>query len=403
MPHAGLTGHRARTFGVEEEFLLVDPGTGQTLPRAELSLNGPDGVPSPDIRPSVGDGPALTLEVKEEQLEAVGPVCSTLGELTSAILAGRSLADDAARSVGARAVALATSPLPVASTLVPSPRYLHMATRFGLTLKEQLTCGFHVHVRVESGDEGVGALNRIRVWLPVLLALSANSPFWQGADSGYASFRYQAWSRWPTSGPTELFGSERAYRAHVGSLLATGVLLDEGMVYFDARLSRTHPTVEVRIADVCMESAHAAAIAAIVRALVERGAQEWADRVPAPQVSAPELRLAAWQASQSGVEGSLLDPLTNTPCPATEAVQALLAHVRPVLAAMGDEEQVTAELARIIAFGSGARRQRQVMMDSQSLSAVVLDAVERTHGSAKPTGRKPRGKARPSALRPGQG
>jgi carboxylate-amine ligase len=373
-----------RTFGVEEEFFLVDPATGQPAPVAELSMR------QAARQQRSRKDPALALEVKEEQLEAVGPVCSTLQELSEAIRLGRTMADEAARTVGARAVALATSPVPAHSTLVPHPRYLNMATRFGLTLREQLTCGFHIHVQVGSGEEGVGVLDRIRVWLPVLLALSANSPFWQGSDTGYASFRYQAWNRWPTAGPCERFGSEREYRRHIQSLLATGVLLDEGMVYFDARLSRNHPTVEVRIADVCMDPAHAAAIAAAVRALVERAAQEWRTGTPAPRPSAAQLRLAAWQASQSGVEGNLVHPVLNTPCPATEAVQALLAYAGPALASTGDEEQVTLELARILATGTGARRQRETMLNSQRLTAVVMDAVDLTHGTARQPHHRPR-------------
>jgi carboxylate-amine ligase len=377
-------GRLQRTSGVEEEFLLVDPATGQPAPVAELSLRRGANRQKP------GSGPALTSAVQQEQIGAVSPVCSTLQELATAIREGRTMADEAARAVGARAVALATSPVAATPTLVPEPRYLEMAARLGLTLKEQFTCGFHVHVSVISGEEGVAVLDRIRVWLPVLLALSANSPFWQGFDSGYASFRYQAWNRWPTAGPCERFGSEREYRRHVQALLATGVLLDEGMVYFDARLSRNHPTIEVRIADVCMEPAHATAIAAIVRALAERAPQEWRARIPAPRLSAAQLRLAAWKASESGVEGTLLHPLLNMPCPATEAVQALLTHVRPALASSGDEEQVTLELARILTSGTGSRRQRGTMMNSQILAAVVADAVDRTHGTAKVPHRRSR-------------
>jgi glutamate---cysteine ligase / carboxylate-amine ligase len=370
------TGGHQRTFGVEEEFLLVDPATGRPVPAAELSLRH-----STKSSPA-GSSPVLALEVKQEQLEVVGPVCSTLQEMTEAIRDGRTMADAAARNVGARAVALATSPLASTPTLVPEQRYLNMAGKFGLTFEEQLTCGFHIHVRITSEEEGVAVLDRIRVWLPVLLALSANSPFWQGRDSGYASFRYQAWNRWPTAGPCERFGSARAYRRHVQSLLSSGVPLDEGMVYFDARLSRNHPTVEVRIADICLEAGHAAVIAAIVRALVERAVQEWQSGVAAPRLSAAELRLAAWKASAAGVEGTLLHPLLNVPCPATEAVQALLTHVRPALAANGDEEQVTLEVARILAYGTGSRRQRRTLENSQSLAAVVMDAVELTHGKA---------------------
>jgi len=377
-------GTLQRTFGVEEEFLLVDPATGHPAPVAELALQyGPD-------RAKPGAGTKLTPEVQQEQLEAVGPVCTTLQEVAAAIRDGRTLADHAARSAGARAVALATSPVAAEPTLVPQPRYLMMAARFGLTLKEQLTCGFHVHVRVNSEQEGVAVLDRIRVWLPVLLALSANSPFWQGHDSGYASFRYQAWNRWPTAGPCERFGSVREYRRHVQTLLATGVLLDEGMVYFDARLSRNHPTVEVRIADVCMDPAHATAIAAIVRALVERAAQEWRSGTPAPRLSAAQLRLAGWKASESGVEGTLLHPLLNLPCPAAEAVQALLTHIRPALAGSGDQEQVALELARILTSGTGARRQRETMANTHSLVTVVADAVDRTHGTTRTPHPRPR-------------
>lgn len=81
-----------------------------------------------------------------------------------------------------------------------------------MTLKKQLTCGLHVHVSVVSDDETVAGLDRIRMWLPMLLALSINSPYWQRTDSGYASFRYQAWRRWPTAGPKSIFGPVDAHR-----------------------------------------------------------------------------------------------------------------------------------------------------------------------------------------------
>src|SRR3954466_955364 len=159
----GSNGRPGRTFGVEEEFLLVDPETGKPVPVAEQALAGAIS------HPYTGRATELTLEVKQEQLEAVSPVCATMQELAAAIDAGRALADAAARSVGARAAALATSPVPATPTLVQRPRYMNMAARFGLTLREQLTCGYHVHVRVNSGEEGVAVLDRIRVWLPVLL------------------------------------------------------------------------------------------------------------------------------------------------------------------------------------------------------------------------------------------
>lgn len=371
-PAVGRRRAEFRTFGVEEEFLLVDEGTAKPVAVAETSL-------ARSAAPGGAGDSMLTLEVKQEQLEAVSPVCSNLGELAAAVARGRARADEAARSTGARAVALATSVGRHSPHTVSSPRYLDMAEQFGLTLKEQLTCGLHTHVSIASPDEGVAVLDRIRVWLPVLLALSANSPYWQGKDTGYESFRYQAWNRWPTAGPCELFGSAAAYHRHIETLLAAGVLLDEGMVYFDARLSRQHPTVEVRIADVCLEAAHTVAIAAVVRALVETAARQWRAGRCAPQVSADHLRLAAWRASRSGVEGELVHPLQLTPCTAEEAVQALLAHIGPALRDYGDDAWVRKELGRILTDGTGSRRQREVMKGSGSRKAVVADAVVRTH------------------------
>ena len=193
----------------------------------------------------------LEFEVKREQIEVVSPPLFTLDELAATIIEGRRAADRAARRVGARAVALATATVRCEPHAVPTPRYDRMRERFGLTLDEQLTCGFHVHVGIESVDEGVAVLDRIRPWLPVLLALSANSPFWQGEDTHFASYRYQAWGRWPTAGPYDRFGSAEGYAAAVEAILDTEVSLDAGMIYFDARLSAHAPTVEVRIADVC--------------------------------------------------------------------------------------------------------------------------------------------------------
>jgi len=141
-----------------------------------------------------------------------------------------------------------------------------MAELFGLTAHEQLTCGCHVHVGISDADEGVAVLDRVGPWLATLLALSANSPFWQGRDSEYASFRYQVWGRWPSSGPAGPFGTSRAYRETIEQMVDSGTLIDPGMVYFDARLSERYPTVEIRIADVCLRAEDAVLVAALARA-----------------------------------------------------------------------------------------------------------------------------------------
>jgi carboxylate-amine ligase len=250
-----------------------------------------------------------------------------------------------------------------------------MAEAFGLTAQEQLTCGCHVHVQVDSAEEGVAVLDRIQPWLAVLLALSANSPFWQGLDSSYASFRYQAWGRWPCSGPTEWFGSAEAYQATVEQMVRTGTLLDTGMVYFDARLSEHYPTVEVRIADVCLRHEDAVLIAALVRALVETEARAWQQDAAPLRMRAELLRLAAWRASRSGLDGELIDPRTGRPGGTAAVTALLLAHVRDALADAGDLGTVTGLLADVLRRGNGAAFQRDVLRRTGNLRDVVASAA----------------------------
>jgi carboxylate-amine ligase len=250
-----------------------------------------------------------------------------------------------------------------------------MIQRFGLTASEQLTCGCHVHVEVESDEEGVAVLDRIRIWLPVLMAITVNSPFWNSLDTGYASYRSQVWNRWPTAGPCEIFGSAQAYHEQVRQALGSGVPLDEGQIYFDARLSHRHPTIEVRVGDVCLFADDAVLLAALVRGLVEKAGRQWRRRVKPAPVSALQLRLASWQAGRFGLEAELIHPQTGQPRPAFEVVMALLDHVRDVLKEQGELSRVEFLLFQVMARGTGAARQRKTYAKAGDLCAVVTDSV----------------------------
>jgi glutamate---cysteine ligase / carboxylate-amine ligase len=366
MPNVCDTGYflsvTVRTLGVEEEFLLVDPTTGQPQAVGQALL-------------AMSTEGELTGELQQEQLETATKPCRTLDELSAQIRSARSTAAAAATDVGAALVPLATSPLPAEPTIMPSRRYAEMARRFGLTVAEQLICGCHVHVAVDSPDEGVAVLDRIRPWLAPLLALSANSPFWNGEDSGYRSYRAQVWQRWPSSGPYTPFGSAAAYRAFVDTALGTETLLDEGMVYLDSRLSRHFPTVEVRVADVCLVPDDAVLVAGLTRALVQTAADAAAAGVAPDPVRTEVLRLAGWRASRSGLEGDLLDPHTWRPAAAPRVLDALVAHVAPALEQAGDLRLVRELLDAVLHRGTGARHQRQVLGRTRDLAAVVRDAI----------------------------
>jgi carboxylate-amine ligase len=392
--HRSVIMTTMRTLGVEEELLVVDAagkpvplapealvvaarrGDGETVEEhdlAERTSSSPDGggdpVPSAHLVP----------ELKEQQIELGTRVCSELAEVAAELRHWRTRADAAASSVGARVAALATAPVPVQPVSTPGRRYQRMLETFGLTALEQLACGCHVHVSVEDDEEGVAVLDRIRVWLPVLIALSANSPFWLGQDSGYASFRSQAWNRWPSAGPTGPFGSPAAYHRLIDDLLGTGTVLDQGMVYFDARLSATWPTVEVRVADVALHVEDAVLVAGLVRGLVATAARDWRAGRPTPDVRTELLRLAGWRAGRSGLNGNLVHPVTGRPAPAADVVAALVDHVRTALGESGDLGLVERGVAEVLRRGTGADLQRRVFEETGDLAAVVRAAVTATH------------------------
>jgi carboxylate-amine ligase len=356
-----------RSVGVEEELLLVDSDSGQALALSAAVLQH---VPK-------CDEVALTSELTRQQIETNTQPCNSVDDLGRELRRWRRAAADAASSHNAAIAALATSPLPVHPSITSSPRYERMVDQFGLTAEEQLTCGCHVHVGIESEAEGVAVLDRIRGWLPCLRALSVNSPFWQGQDSGYASFRSQVWGRWPSSGPTELFGSPETYHATIDAMVESKTLLDPGMVYFDARLSLENPTIEMRVADVCLLADDAVLLAALTRALVETAARSWRAGEPPAPIRIELLRLAGWRAGRSGLEGDLVGA-DGRPAPAPQVIRALVDHVAPVLAEHGDLDLVEDLVAAVLDRGTGAAAQRRIYRQSGQLTDVVAHAVKAT-------------------------
>ncbi|MFF7976386.1 glutamate--cysteine ligase [Streptomyces sp. NPDC007905] len=361
-----------RTVGVEEELLLVDPDSGdpKALAAAVLARAARDD-PEQDV---------FEKELFGQMLEFATHPQSDMMSLGDEIVRCRKEASRHAGQIGCAVAALATSPLPVSPSLTVNERYKWLADRYGIGTRDQLVCGCHVHVSVESDEEGVAVLDRLRPWLPVLNAISANSPFWQGRDTGYASYRTRVWGRWPSAGPTELFGSGERYHRRIADMVATGVILDEAMAYFDARLSAHYPTVELRVADVCLSADTAVLIATLARALVETAARDWRAGRPPLDHSISLLRLAAWQAARSGLEGDLLDPATMRPRPAPDVLRSLLEHAGDALAESGDAERADEAVADLLRRGNGAVEQRRLLERTGSLRDVVTECVRRTQG-----------------------
>lgn len=363
-----------RTVGVEEELMLVDARTGRPRAAAGQLLAPPGTAPS---WPTVSG--RITGELQQEQFETNTAPCATLDELTEQVTGWRRRADDLARGAGVRVAALGTSPTEVTPTISPRERYRRMAEMFGLTTLEQLTCGCHIHVEVDSPDEGVAVIDRIQPWLPAIVALSANSPYWRGTDTGYASFRSQVWRRLPSSGPTRPFGDHRRYSERLARELATGMIMDEAGIYWDARLALEHPTVEIRVPDVCLRAEDTVTLAGLVRALVVTAVAQWRSGEPPPTPPEVEvIRLAGFRASHSGLTGDLIDPYRGVPRPATEVIAALLDHVSA--GAGPDRGRLASGIETILRRGTGSSELRRLARGVDGLGLLCLAAADVTAG-----------------------
>ncbi|GAA4877463.1 carboxylate-amine ligase [Actinomycetospora straminea] len=355
-------------FGAEEELLLVDPATGSPRGRAGRVRDAASGE--------------LDGEMRTEQVETATAPHHDAASLADDLRRRRREAREAARRSGVDVAGLATSPVAPDEAsepnAVPDGRYGDIAERFGAIATAQLTSGQHVHVEVASPEEGVGVLDRIGPWLPVLRALASNSPCWRGRDTTYASYRSVVWSRWPSAGPTRIFGSLAAYDEAVAAMLATDTVLDEAMVYFDARLSRELGTVEVRVCDVALEVDDAVLVAVLARALVTTAAREAREGVVPRDEPIEALRLAHWRAARWGLTAELVDPRSGKPAPAGDVLRALRDHVAGALADAGDAELAADGCARLLAHGTGSVRQRAAIEAAGGdLAGAVHAAVER--------------------------
>jgi carboxylate-amine ligase len=356
-----------RKVGMEEELLLVDPDS-----RRVVSVAGA-AVEANERDEEVG------AELFQHQIETSTPPVTDADELERHLRAGRRAVGEAAAAAGARAVAVSTPPLPPeAAMFVKTPRYDRFAPRYGELARDAHVCGMHLHVDVADDAEAVRVVDGLQPWLPFLLAVSGNSPYWEERDTGHASWRSRVWGQWSTAGPSQPFGDVARYREVTGQMVDWGGALDGGMLYLDARLSEQYPTVEIRVADVCTDPEDGILVALLARSLVESAATL---EPPAGPWRADLLRVAAWRASRHGLTGDLVHPVEGRLASPREVFAAVLSYAGGALREAGDEERVVDGFERLMSRGTGATRQRRLVEAGADLGGVVDDLARRTEES----------------------
>jgi carboxylate-amine ligase len=342
-----VAARRPWTVGVEEEVMLLDGRTSSLANRIDDVLAV---LPAPVASCASAETHACVVELKTAPHATVAGAADQLGRLRCAL-------DQAVRdALGLQAAVAGMHPLALGSevALTSDPRRREIEATMRALAHREPTMALHVHVAVPDGATAVRALDGLRDDLPLLLGLSANSPFWRGRDSGFASMRTPMFSMFPRVGIPRPFGRYTRYVRAVDLMLRSGAVPDPGFLWWDARLQPRLGTLEVRVMDAQSTVADVAALTAIVQCLVRRHAE--ADRASASEPEA--LDENRFLAARDGMRAEIIDALTGRRRPLSDALAALLEGCRPFAASLG----CTAELATATALAAdpGDARQRRL-------------------------------------------
>ncbi|KRA24495.1 hypothetical protein ASD65_08730 [Microbacterium sp. Root61] len=342
------------TLGVEEEYMFLDPTTLRPAGVAEA------------VRSELLQGQPRSRFVAHEflasQIERSTPVFHTLEQAAADLSTFRRRLQVAASQHHVVAASIGTPFDSVGRPeITEDTRYQTVESEFRGVVADHLVNGVHVHVAIPDRTTGVHVLNRIRVWLPTLLSLVGNSPFWHATDTGFASWRAMQMRRWSTIGCPPPFRDGDDYDDRIRRLVGVGGTYDLKTIAWNARLSEANPTVEVRVGDAQLDVAATVLLAALVRGLVSTAIRDTRAGIAPLEVEPELLDAALWHAARDGISGLLLNPATRRLEPAAEVVGAMVDSVAEALETEGDVDTVHEQIARILVDGTGATRQRAAM------------------------------------------
>jgi carboxylate-amine ligase len=348
------------TVGIEEEVMLLDQLTWALAHRIDSVLP----------RLPHGSTPSFTAETHGSALEIQTGVHGRIGEAIEELAALRAELDGTLRPLSMRAASAGTHPFAVWQEIVVSAgeRYQFVYGSMRELARREPTFGLHVHVGVADAEAAIHASNRLRTVIPLLLALSVNSPFWQGRDTGLASARTPLFQAFPRVGIPRAFSDYAEYTESVDVLIRCDAVPEPTFLWWDVRPQPRFGTVEVRIMDAQTTLADTAALAALVQCVVRLEVEEEARTVDAG-IPTEVLSENRFLAARDGMDAELIEPQLGERTPARPMLDNLLDECRPHAEELG----CTAELESVakLADLTGARRQLELSRSLGSLPRLV--------------------------------
>lgn len=355
------------SLGIEEEYMLIDPETRELKSHLQVEL--------------LSKGKAVLEEmVKPEMhgsmIEIGTPVCKNTDELHAQLRKIRSIVRHLASANDLRLGASSTHPFSHWSNqeIYPDQRYYELVEDMQVLARSLLIFGMHIHVGIENRETQIKLMNEMRYFLPHVLALTVNSPFWTGIETGLKSYRSKVFERFPRTSIPEAFHSWADYENFTKLLVKTRCIDNPKRIWWDIRPHPSFPTLEIRICDLPMTLDESVAIAALVQAIVAKLFSLYRRNLSFRVYSRSLVLENKWRAVRYGLEGKMIDFGKQRELPARDLIRELLYFVDDVVDDLGSREHIN-RIYDILDNGTGAQRQLQVWKENDEDPKAVVDYI----------------------------
>ena len=355
------------TFGMEEEYFLFDAKTRHAVRRANKRFLA---------RAQKELGSRVMTEMLQSQLEVATPPCATMDEARGHLRNYRQTLGQIAAEHQLGLAAIGTFPLAFwpEQMVTRKARYGAIMDDLQMIGYRNMLCGMHVHVAVPDVDTRINLIMRLTPYLPLLLALSTSSPFWQGHLTGLVGYRLAAYDELPRTGLPELFRTNEDYREFVSALSWAKIIPDASYIWWALRPSLNNPTIELRVADSCTRLEDAIAIAALFRCLVRALDRDRALNAGFDRVGRAITQENKWHAQRYGIAATFIEPFSRSPLTLAQWLDQVLDFIAEDVEALGCAGEIRSVHA-IAAHGTSADRQVEIFGKARSAGRRRLTAL----------------------------
>ncbi len=357
------------TIGIEEEFQVIDPETRELRSHMEQLVEGGKIILKERVK----------AEMHQAVVEVGTNICKNIQEAKDEVIFLRQMIIDLAQSRGLSIAAAGTHPFSLwkDQPITDHPRYQEIVDEMQDTARGNLIFGLHVHIGIESREDAVQIMNAARYFLPHIFALSTNSPFWEGSNTGFKSYRTKVFDKFPRTGIPDVFTSSAELDRYINLLIKTNCIDNGKKIWWDIRLHPFFNTLEFRICDVPLRIDETIALAAIIQAIIVKLHKIRSGNMSFNIYSRELINENKWRAARYGIEGKMIDFGKQVEVESKLLIGELIDFVDDVLDELGSRKEVE-YIFEILKMGTGADRQLKVFSETNDLKKVVDFTIAET-------------------------